>query len=99
MLLDSWILKLCIYVLIKVYCDVVYVILKYGVVLLFGNLLSGKLVIGVIVLMIVLENVDNIVFVLISLCDFEVGWNFNDFGCFFWIDDVFGLNVLCDDYV
>ena len=31
--------------------------------------------------------------------DFEQGWNPDDPGRFFWIDDAFGANVLRDDYV
>jgi hypothetical protein len=31
--------------------------------------------------------------------DFERGWNPNDPGRFFWIDDAFGSNVLRDDYI
>lgn len=60
---------------------------------------SGKSAIGAIVSTIASENPDNTVLVLTSLRDFEAGWNPNDPGRFFWIDDAFGSNVLRDDYV
>ncbi|NWA38741.1 hypothetical protein HX799_20280 [Pseudomonas tolaasii] len=45
------------------------------------------------------ENPDNTVLALTSPRNFEAGWNPNDPGRFFWIDDAFGSNVLRDDYV
>ncbi|PYE30672.1 hypothetical protein C8J37_11647 [Rhizobium sp. PP-WC-1G-195] len=70
-----------------------------GVVLLLGNPSSGKSAIGAIVSTIASENPDNTVLALTSPRDFEAGWNPNDPGRFFWIDDAFGPNVLREDYV
>lgn len=98
-LLDSWIPKLCTYVPTKAHRDAVNAISKHGVVLLLGNPSSGKSAIGAIVSTIASENPDNTVLALTSPRDFEAGWNPNDPGRFFWIDDAFGPNVLRDDYV
>lgn len=98
-LLDSWIPKLRTYVPTKAHRDAVNAISKHGVVLLLGNPSSGKSAIGAIVSTIASENPDNTVLALTSPRDFEAGWNPNDPGRFFWIDDAFGSNVLRDDYV
>ncbi|WP_246724872.1 hypothetical protein [Rhizobium leguminosarum] len=98
-LLDSWIPKLRTYVPTKAHRDAVHAISKHGVVLLLGNPSSGKSAIGAIVSTIASENADNTVLALTSPRDFEAGWNPNDPGRFFWIDDAFGSNVLRDDYV
>lgn len=98
-LLDSWIPKLRTYVPTKAHRDAVNAISKHGVVLLLGNPSSGKSAIGAIVSTIASENPDNTVLALTSPRDFEAGWNPNDPGRFFWIDDAFGPNVLRDDYV
>ncbi|WP_348647536.1 hypothetical protein [Rhizobium leguminosarum] len=45
------------------------------------------------------ENPDDTVLALTSPRDFEAGWNPNDPGHSFWIDDAFGSNVLRNDYV
>ena len=98
-LLESWIPKLRTYVPTKAHRDAVNAITKHGVVLLLGNPSSGKSAIGAIVATIASENPDNTVLALTSPRDFEAGWNPNDPGRFFWIDDAFGSNVLRDDYV
>jgi hypothetical protein len=98
-LIDSWIPKLRTYVPTQVHRDAVNAISKHGVVLLLGNPSSGKSAIGAIVSTIASENPDNTVLALTSPRDFEAGWNPNDPGRFFWIDDAFGSNVLRDDYV
>lgn len=98
-LLDSWIPKLRTYVPTQAHRDAVNAISEYGVVLLLGNPSSGKSAIGAIVSTIASENPDNTVLALTSPRDFEAGWNPNDPGRFFWIDDAFGSNVLRDDYV
>jgi hypothetical protein len=98
-ILDSWIPKLRTYVPTKAHRDAVNAILDHGVVLLLGNPSSGKSAIGAIVSTIASENPDNTVLALTSPRDFEAGWNPNDPGRFFWIDDAFGSNVLRDDYV
>jgi hypothetical protein len=98
-LLDSWIPKLRTYVPTKAHRDAVRAISNHGVVLLLGNPSSGKSAIGAIVSTIASENPDNTVLALTSPRDFEAGWNPNDPGRFFWIDDAFGSNVLRDDYV
>ncbi len=98
-LLDSWIPKLRTYVPTQAHRDAVNAITKHGVVLLLGNPSSGKSAIGAIVSTIASENPDNTVLALTSPRDFEAGWNPNDPGRFFWIDDAFGSNVLRDDYV
>lgn len=98
-LLDSWIPKLRTYVPTKAHRDAVNAISEHGVVLLLGNPSSGKSAIGAIVSTIASENPDSTVFALTSPRDFEAGWNPNDPGRFFWIDDAFGSNVLRDDYV
>jgi hypothetical protein len=98
-LLDSWVPKLRTYVPTKSHRDAVNAISDHGVVLLLGNPSSGKSAIGAIVSTIASENRDNTVLALTSPRDFEAGWNPNDPGRFFWIDDAFGSNVLRDDYV
>jgi len=98
-LLDSWIPKLRTYVPTKPHREAVNAISKYGLVLLLGNPSSGKSAIGAIISTIAAENPDNTVLALTSPRDFEAGWNPNDPGRFFWIDDAFGSNVLRDDYV
>ncbi|MAN76560.1 MAG: hypothetical protein CML24_05050 [Rhizobiales bacterium] len=98
-LLDSWIPKLRTYVPTKAHRDAVNAISEHGVVLLLGNPSSGKSAIGAIVSTIASENPNNTVLALTSPRDFETGWNPNDPGRFFWIDDAFGSNVLRDDYV
>jgi hypothetical protein len=98
-LLASWIPKLRTYVPTKAHRDAVHAISEHGVVLLLGNPSSGKSAIGAIVSTIASENPDNTVLALTSPRDFEAGWNPNDPGRFFWIDDAFGSNVLRDDYV
>lgn len=98
-LLDSWIPKLRTYVPTQAHRDAVNAISEHGVVLLLGNPSSGKSAIGAIVSTIASENPDNTVLALTSPRDFEAGWNPNDPGRFFWIDDAFGSNVLRDDYV
>lgn len=98
-LLDSWIPKLRTYVPTKAHRDAVNAISRHGVVLLLGNPSSGKSAIGAIISTIASENPDNTVLALTSPRDFEAGWNPNDPGRFFWIDDAFGSNVLRDDYV
>lgn len=98
-LLDSWIPKLRTYVPTKAHRDAVNSILNHGVVLLLGNPSSGKSAIGAIVSTIASDSPDSTVLALTSPRDFEAGWNPNDPGRFFWIDDAFGSNVLRDDYV
>lgn len=98
-LLDSWIPKLRTYVPTQAHRAAVNAIADHGVVLLLGNPSSGKSAIGAIVSTIASENPDTTVLALTSPRDFEKGWNPNDPGRFFWIDDAFGSNVLRDDYV
>ncbi|WP_413729453.1 hypothetical protein [Sodalis sp. RH22] len=98
-LLDSWIPKLRTYVPTQAHRAAVNAISKHGVVLLLGNPSSGKSTIGAIVSTIASENPESTVFALTSPRDFEAGWNPNDPGRFFWIDDAFGSNVLREDYV
>ena len=98
-LLDSWIPKLRTYVPTQAHRDAINAISNHGVVLLLGNPSSGKSAIGAIISTIASENPDNTVLALTSPRDFEAGWNPNDPGRFFWIDDAFGSNVLRDDYV
>lgn len=98
-LLDSWIPKLRTYVPTQAHRAAVNAISEHGVVLLLGNPSSGKSAIGAIVSTIASENPNNTVLALTSPRDFEAGWNPNDPGRFFWIDDAFGSNVLRDDYV
>lgn len=98
-LLDSWVPKLRTYVPTKAHRDAVNAISDQGVVLLLGNPSSGKSAIGAIISTIASENPDSTVLALTSPRDFEAGWNPNDPGRFFWIDDAFGSNVLRDDYV
>lgn len=98
-LLDSWIPKLRTYVPTKAHRDAVHAIGEHGVVLLLGNPSSGKSAIGAIISTIASENPDSTVLALTSPRDFEAGWNPNDPGRFFWIDDAFGSNVLRVDYV
>lgn len=98
-LLDSWIPKLRTYVPTKSHRDAVHAINDHGIVLLLGNPQSGKSAIGAIISTMASENPDSTVLALTSPRDFEAGWNPNDPGRFFWIDDAFGPNVLRDDYV
>lgn len=98
-LLASWIPKLRTYVPTQAHREAVNAISAHGVVLLLGNPSSGKSAIGAIVSTIASENPDNTILALTSPRDFEAGWNPNDPGRFFWIDDAFGANVLRDDYV
>lgn len=98
-LLNSWIPKLRTYVPTQAHRAAVNAISEHGVVLLLGNPSSGKSAIGAIVSTIASENPDNTVLALTSPRDFEAGWNPNDPGRFFWIDDAFGSNVLRGDYV
>lgn len=98
-LLDHWIPKLKNYVPTHAHRDAVNAIGEHGIVLLLGNPSSGKSAIGAIISTIAAENPDNTVLALTSPRDFEAGWNPNDPGRFFWIDDAFGSNVLRDDYV
>lgn len=98
-LLDSWTPKLRTYVPTQAHRDAVNAISDHGMVLLLGNPSSGKSAIGAIVSTIASENPDNTVLALTSPRDFEAGWNPNDPGRFFWIDDAFGSNVLREDYV
>lgn len=98
-LLDSWTPKLRTYVPTKAHRNAVNALSDHGVVLLLGNPSSGKSAIGAIVSTVASENPDSTVLALTSPRDFEAGWNPNDPGRFFWIDDAFGSNVLRDDYV
>lgn len=98
-LLDSWIPKLRTYVPTKAHRDAVHAIAEHKVVLLLGNPSCGKSAIGAILSTIASETPDSTVLALTSPRDFEKGWNPNDPGRFFWIDDAFGSNVLRDDYV
>ncbi|WP_312030652.1 hypothetical protein [Methylosinus sp. H3A] len=98
-LLASWIPKLRTYVPTQAHRDAVHAIAKHGVVLLLGNPSSGKSAIGAVISTIASENPDSTVLALTSPRDFEAGWNPNDPGRFFWIDDAFGSNVLRIDYV
>lgn len=98
-LLDGWIPKLRTYVPTQAHRAAVNAISEHGVVLLLGNPSSGKSAIGAIVSTIASENASNTVLALTSPRDFETGWNPNDPGRFFWIDDAFGSNVLREDYV
>lgn len=98
-LLDSWVPKLRTYVPTRAHRNAVNAISDHGIVLLLGNPSSGKSAIGAIVSTIASENPANTVLALTSPRDFEAGWNPNDPGRFFWIDDAFGSNVLRDDYV
>lgn len=98
-LLESWIPKLRTYVPTQAHRDAVNAITKHGLVLLLGNPSSGKSAIGAIISTIASENPDNTVLALTSPRDFEAGWNPNDPGRFFWIDDAFGSNVMREDYV
>ena len=79
--------------------EAVKAIIDHGFVLLLGNPSSGKSAIGAILSTIASENPDSTVLLLTSPRDFEKGWNPNDPGRFFWIDDAFGSNVVREDYV
>lgn len=98
-LLDNWIPKLKTYVPTRAHRDAVRAIGEHGIVLLLGNPSSGKSAIGAIISTIASENPNHTVLALTSPRDFEAGWNPNDPGRFFWIDDAFGSNVLRDDFV
>ena len=98
-LLDNWVPKLKTYVPTRAHRDAVRAIGEHRIVLLLGNPSSGKSAIGAIISTIASENPDHTVLALTSPRDFEAGWNPNDPGRFFWIDDAFGSNGLRDDFV
>lgn len=98
-LLDNWIPKLKTYVPTRAHRDAVRAIGEHRIVLLLGNPSSGKSAIGAIISTIASEDPDHTVLALTSPRDFEAGWNPNDPGRFFWIDDAFGSNNLRDDFV
>jgi hypothetical protein len=98
-LLDNWIPKLKTYVPTRAHRDAVRAIGEHRIVLLLGNPSSGKSAIGAIISTIASEDADHTVLALTSPRDFEAGWNPNDPGRFFWIDDAFGSNVLRDDFI
>ncbi|MET3520958.1 hypothetical protein [Mesorhizobium abyssinicae] len=98
-LLEHWIPKLKRYVPTRAHREAVKAITEHGFVLLLGNPSSGKSAIGAILSTIASENPDSTVLILTSPRDFEKGWNPNDPGRFFWIDDAFGPNVVREDYV
>lgn len=98
-LLEHWIPKLKNYVPTRAHREAVKAITDYGFVLLLGNPSSGKSAIGAILSTIASENPDSTVLLLTSPRDFEQGWNPNDPGRFFWIDDAFGPNVVREDYI
>lgn len=98
-LLDDWIPKLKAYVPTRAHRRAVHALGEYGIVLLLGNPSSGKSAIGAILSTIASENVSHTVLALTSPRDFESGWNPDDPGRFFWIDDAFGSNVLREDFV
>nr|WP_271518526.1 hypothetical protein [Bradyrhizobium sp. CCBAU 53380] len=96
-LLDSWIPKLCTYVPTKSHRDAVNAISDHGIVLSLP--LKRKISNWRDRLTIASENPANTVLASTSPRDFEAGWNPNDPGRFFWIDDAFSSNVLRDYYV
>ncbi|MBF5095423.1 hypothetical protein F1643_14300 [Azospirillum sp. INR13] len=98
-LLDHWIPKLKAYVPTCAHRSAVKALSEHGIVLLLGNPSSGKSAIGAILSTIASEDPNHTVLALTSPRDFEAGWNPNDPGRFFWIDDAFGPNVLREDYV
>lgn len=98
-LLDHWIPKLRTYVPTKAHRAAVRALSEHGIVLLLGNPSSGKSAIGAILSTIASENPNHTVLALTSPRDFELGWNPDDPGRFFWVDDAFGANVLRDDFV
>lgn len=98
-LLDDWIPKLKAYVPTRAHRRAVHALGEHGVVLLLGNPSSGKSAIGAILSTIASENPSHTVLALTSPRDFEAGWNPDDPGRFFWIDDAFGPNVLREDFV
>jgi hypothetical protein len=98
-LLDHWIPKLKTYVPTGAHRRAVRSLSEYGIVLLLGNPSSGKSAIGAILSTIASEDPSHTVLALTSPRDFEHGWNPDDPGRFFWIDDAFGPNVLREDYV
>ncbi|BCH19947.1 hypothetical protein MesoLjLa_67980 (plasmid) [Mesorhizobium sp. L-2-11] len=98
-LLEHWVPKLKKYVPTRAHREAVKAITEHGFVLLLGNPSSGKSAIGAILSTIASENPDSTVLILTSPRDFEQGWNPNDPGRFFWIDDAFGPNVVREDYV
>jgi hypothetical protein len=98
-LLDDWVPKLKTYVPTRAHRAAVRAQAKHGIVLLLGNPSSGKSAIGAILSTIASEDPNHTVLALTSPRDFEAGWNPDDPGRFFWIDDAFGSNVLRDDYV
>ncbi|MDP2330188.1 MAG: hypothetical protein Q8M19_05770 [Reyranella sp.] len=98
-LLDYWIPKLKTYVPTRAHRSAVKALSEHRIVLLLGNPSSGKSAIGAILSTIASEDASHTVLALTSPRDFEAGWNPNDPGRFFWIDDAFGPNVLREDYV
>jgi hypothetical protein len=98
-LLDYWIPKLKAYVPTRAHRSAVNALSEHGIVLLIGNPSSGKSAIGAILSTIASEDASHTVLALTSPRDFEAGWNPNDPGRFFWIDDAFGPNVLREAYV
>lgn len=98
-LLDNWIPKLKTYVPTRAHREAVRAIGEHGIVLLLGNPSSGKSAIGAIISTIASEDPNHTVLALTSPRDFELAWNPNDPGRFFWIDDAFGSNVLRHDFV
>jgi hypothetical protein len=98
-LLDHWIPKLKVYVPTAAHREAVKALTEHGIVLLLGNPSAGKSAIGAILSTIASEDMRHTVLNLTSPRDFEAGWNPNDPGRFFWIDDAFGANVLREEYV
>ncbi|MDR5729996.1 MAG: hypothetical protein RB191_21495 [Terriglobia bacterium] len=98
-LLDHWIPKLKTYVPTRAHRSAVRVLRDHGIVLLLGNPSSGKSAIGAILSTIASDDPSHTVLLLTSPRDFEAGWNANDPGRFFWIDDAFGPNIMREDYV
>lgn len=98
-LLDQWIPKLKFYVPTEAHREAVKALTEHGIVLLLGNPSSGKSAIGAILSTIASENMRHTVLSLTNPRDFEAGWNPDDPGRFFWIDDAFGANVLREEYV
>ena len=98
-LLGHWIPKLKVYVPTAAHRKAVRSLDEHGVVLLLGNPSVGKSMIGAILSTIASEDLNHTGLHLTSPRDFESGWNPNDPGRFFWIDDAFGSNVMRDEYV
>jgi hypothetical protein len=98
-LLDHWAPKLKVYVPTGSHRQAVRALEEHGIVLLLGNPSSGKSAIGAILSMMAADDPRHTVLTLTSPRDFEKGWNPNDPGRFFWIDDAFGSNVVREEYV